>query len=136
MAYGTRMNYGSLFFFDVYTKKDEKPHFRVSKSTDGKGTEKLDDAEFVEGYIKDITMKYEKGFENRMVHNAYLRLVDGDELYIVRIGMNLVGRSIMNSLATLMNYPEIDLRLNRIRKTGRNFPGLISYMAPRPWIGL
>ena len=113
MAFGKNQGgWDNIYYFDMYTKKDEEPHFRVStRNKTGSGYDKLPDATFVDGFIHSMYFKEELGFENRKEKNLYLKLYEGKDLYILRIKFFMIGRSIMNSLASLVDCTPLDLKL-------------------------
>jgi hypothetical protein len=132
MAYGKSSGeYDKVLYFDMYTKKDEEPHFKVN-SKEGE----LEPATFVEGYVKALRIKDELGYENKPETNVYLHLVDGKELYIVRLKFFMIGRSVMNSLGSLLTFDVINARLTiRLYQTKIKTGDKAGEKVVRVWVG-
>jgi hypothetical protein len=134
MAYGTNQGWKKIIYFSTFTKEDEYPHFQVRTKQEDNYVD-LPDATFVEGYLHSLQFKDEPSYDKKTTEkNLYVKLFDGDELYIIRVKFFMIGRSIMNSLANLVTLdPPLDLKLTiRLYRTKPNERG---DKYARAWVG-
>lgn len=102
MAYGNNSNGPeTLLSFRIVTKLDGKnvqPHFSVSRKNKetGKWENNVEQCTFVEGVIESL-YHVEGDWEGEPIHNISVYLVD-DEKYKLDLRLNMLGRSILNSL--------------------------------------
>lgn len=116
---GNNQSFNKVYFLNMKTKKEEKPHFRVVDATDDEKHIDMPDATFVEGRLAGIEPTKWK-YEGEVMYQARMRIVDDtmNEMYMVTIPYSMVGRSILNCLASQDKIGKIRISLYTSKNSG------------------
>lgn len=124
MSRGSNMNNGKLFFLNIKgMKAGEKVHFKQVEAPAVKGNALIDhpDVGDVSGQLhktETVMYTYEGISKPNLV--IWLKDLQADEMVRVSCGLNSVGRSIINSLASIEgNIGKLAFSVYNSKKTGR-----------------
>ncbi len=114
-------------------KKDIPPCFVVSeKGVDGKyhAREKTETA--VEGDLVKIEVK-DQEWEGEKYNTVAIYLVDGDELFLIDARVNMLTRSLFNSLLSLKTFERVTISLYTFKKKDKKTGKDAEYPAVSVW---
>ena len=118
MAYGNKSNDGleTLYSFRVVTKdgnnKKAPPYFSVSKKNveTGEWENDVDKCSFISGRIDSI-FHSETEWEGDILNRVAVYIIDNDEKYKLDLNMNMLSRSLLNSLLNIDKSKPVHISL-------------------------
>ncbi len=117
-----------LFTFKIRSRdnnKNEVPvYLEVSEKIDGKYVVQPEPAYFVNGTLTGLEHDeriWNGGKGDVLLQNAKAYLRDGDNLYILTIPYNILGRSVLNALVNLKTYTNVEISVY-MSKGDKSYP--------------
>lgn len=115
---GNKEESGTFYYLKLRgTKKGELPFFSVTQKDENGKYPEIKQVNSVSGHLVGIKKEsYE--WEGEKVNTFKLEMRDGDEVYIVTFGYNMISRNMLNCLAACENISTVELKVYVDKKTG------------------
>lgn len=128
---------GKLLILKIKTKDaDDKPIspvFEISeKGADNKYVKRTQTETGVSGNLVRLEVKEQK-WKDETYNTVALFLQDGDETYLVDCRVNMLTRSLFNSLLSLKKFENVSISLYMYKKTDKNTGAVSEYPAVSLW---
>jgi hypothetical protein len=128
---------GKLLILKIKTQDADKhaipPHFEISeKGADGKYVKRDQTETQVQGTLVKVEVK-EEDYKGDKYNKVSIILSDEDEIYLLDTRVNMLTRSLYNSLLSLTSFDDVSISLYVYKKTDKATGAVTEYPAVSVW---
>lgn len=133
MALGKKQTQnGKLLILKIKTQDEDKkpisPCFQVSEKVNGKYEKRSETVTAVSGNLIKLEIR-EQEYKGDKYNTISIYLVDGEEVYLIDTRVNMLTRSLYNSLLSLKTFENISISLYNYKKTDKKTNKEVEYPA-------